>query len=243
VSPEARAVLTDAHEEIQTLIDEEGFSFTASELTDFLVRAIPLRELAKFEFTRNISAALTLLRSGSAEQFALDPSELSALTLPELLEPVAQNRSPVIERRLERAINYNRKTDRIQEYVQLPPVITDASDVRAFEVSSEQPNYVTNEAATAETVQVEQRSELDTEDLDGRIVLIPSADPGYDWIFGADIAGLVTKYGGVASHMAIRAAEFGLPAAIGCGTVLYDDIATAAVVELDCDDEQLREVR
>ena len=52
--------------------------------------------------------------------------------------------------------------------------------------------------------------------LEGKIVLIENADPGYDWIFSQNIIGLITKYGGANSHMAIRCAEFGVPAAIGC---------------------------
>ena len=50
------------------------------------------------------------------------------------------------------------------------------------------------------------------------------ADPGFDWIFSKDIKGLVTKYGGSNSHMAIRCAEFNIPAAIGCGDQIYDRV-------------------
>ena len=57
--------------------------------------------------------------------------------------------------------------------------------------------------------------ELVDSDPAGSIVFIRSADPGYDWLFNRGIAGLVTEHGGANSHMAIRAAEFGLPAAIG----------------------------
>ncbi|NQU58009.1 MAG: hypothetical protein HQ513_12305, partial [Rhodospirillales bacterium] len=70
--------------------------------------------------------------------------------------------------------------------------------------------------------------------LERRIVLIESADPGYDWIFSHDIAGLITQYGGANSHMAIRCAEFGLPAAIGCGEKLFDNLLSARVIELNC---------
>ena len=55
--------------------------------------------------------------------------------------------------------------------------------------------------------------------------MIESADPGYDWIFTHDIKGLITKYGGAASHMAIRCAEFNLPAAIGSGEI-FDDFSS-----------------
>ena len=47
--------------------------------------------------------------------------------------------------------------------------------------------------------------------------MIENADPGYDWIFLHKIRGFITKYGGLNSHMAIRAAELGIPAAIGTG--------------------------
>ena len=56
-------------------------------------------------------------------------------------------------------------------------------------------------------------------DVAGRIVLIPSADPGYDWLLARDIAGLITMFGGANSHMAVRAAECSLPAAIGVGDI------------------------
>jgi phosphoenolpyruvate-protein kinase (PTS system EI component) len=40
--------------------------------------------------------------------------------------------------------------------------------------------------------------------IDNKIVVIENADPGYDWIFTKNIVGLITKYGGANSHMAIR---------------------------------------
>ena len=46
---------------------------------------------------------------------------------------------------------------------------------------------------------------------------MPSADPGFDWIFTRDISGFVTQFGGANSHMAIRASELGIPAVIGAG--------------------------
>ena len=79
-------------------------------------------------------------------------------------------------------------------------------------------------------------------ELRGQIVLIRAADPGYDWIFGHEIAGLITQYGGVASHMAIRAAEFGLPAAIGCGELMFGRLRAARLIELDCVNRKVRAV-
>jgi phosphoenolpyruvate-protein kinase (PTS system EI component) len=53
------------------------------------------------------------------------------------------------------------------------------------------------------------------------------------WIFNKKIKGLITCYGGVASHMAIRCAEFGIPAAIGCGVDLYKHIKNGVNIILD----------
>ena len=70
--------------------------------------------------------------------------------------------------------------------------------------------------------------------------MIPQADPGYDWLFGRNIVGLVTMYGGANSHMAIRAAEFGLPAAIGIGETHYRSLAGAIEIELNASQRVIR---
>ena len=80
-------------------------------------------------------------------------------------------------------------------------------------------------------------------DLSGVIVLVQNADPGYDWLFSRNIAGLVTMYGGANSHMAIRAGEFQLPAAIGVGELLYENIIQAELLELDCASRRIKVVR
>lgn len=106
-----------------------------------------------------------------------------------------------------------------------------------------EPNLVTDETVTADVIEIDGESEshgLDSEhiNLDGKLVLIPQADPGYDWLFGHDIAH-ITKYGGSNSHMAVRAAEFSLPAAIGVGENRYEQLRRADVIELNCDGRYL----
>ena len=76
--------------------------------------------------------------------------------------------------------------------------------------------------------------------LFGKIACIENADPGDDWIFTKGIKGLVTQYGGVNSHMAIRCAEFGLPAAIGCGERTFERLLAAGRIELNCADKIVR---
>ena len=75
--------------------------------------------------------------------------------------------------------------------------------------------------------------------IKNKIICIEAADPGYDWIFSKKIKGLITKYGGANSHMAIRCAELGIPAAIGCGDQPIDRIKKSKYCIIDCLKEEL----
>jgi len=68
---------------------------------------------------------------------------------------------------------------------------------------------------------------------------VPSADPGFDWIFTRDICGFVTQFGGANSHMAIRAGELGIPAVIGAGEVLFQRWQAARKLCLDCSNQKV----
>ena len=65
-------------------------------------------------------------------------------------------------------------------------------------------------------------------------MLLEVADPGFDWILSQPISGIITKYGGANSHIAIRCAEFGIPAAIGCGERLFNSLEEGNSVEINC---------
>ena len=112
-------------------------------------------------------------------------------------------------------------------------------DFYCFERHFLQPNFVTVSKVSAH---VKLLNDNNLEILTGSIVLIPQSDPGYDWLFGYKISGLITKFGGANSHMAIRAAEADLPAAIGVGEKLYEQIAKMKLIELDCCNQVIREV-
>ena len=67
------------------------------------------------------------------------------------------------------------------------------------------------------------------------IICIENADPGYDFLFEKNIKGLITKYGGLNSHMAIRCAELNLPALIGVGEKNFKNICNHNYMKLNCD--------
>ncbi len=132
-------------------------------------------------------------------------------------------------------IEANRRRHEAARLVSLPSVIASEQDFAVIHHHTAQPNYVTCKTVHSRVVRLAPGARVHPASLQGQIVAIESADPGYDWIFSADIRGLITCYGGAASHMAIRCAEFGIPAAIGCGPALFRQVNEAAEVLLDCE--------
>lgn len=207
---------------IEALLAEAGYPISAAHLLNYIAAAIKGREQAKFAFTRVISDSLSILTRWG-EKVGLSRDDLSFLPVDLILQgtDTAALKDHVAEARnnfiLTRAIR-------------LPHVILSSNDVDVVRIPLGQPTFITSKSVTAK---VRYLTTVEAPDIDGRIALIESADPGFDWIFSHDIRGLITKYGGANSHMAIRCAEFGLPAAIGCGERLFDKLAKAHVVELN----------
>ena len=79
-----------------------------------------------------------------------------------------------------------------------------------------------------------------TNNLTNKVVCIKSADPGYDYLFSKNIGGLITCYGGANSHMAIRCAEMGIPAVIGCGENNFERYCKAKNIEIDASNKQVK---
>lgn len=216
---------------------------TAEVVETFLRQAIEGREYAKFIFTRNLSAALEALAAFGAER-GLSRSELADLPLSDLLTTRDARRpgtDSIAALRAQAAAN--REARQIAEACELPPLIGDAEQLDVFLLGADRPNFVGASAVTAEAIDLARHSADEPPPIAGRIALIPQADPGYDWLFGQGIAGLITLFGGANSHMAIRAAEFGLPAAIGVGEQRYREVAQARVLELDPPRQILRVIR
>ncbi|TRW50199.1 hypothetical protein FM042_05020 [Aliidiomarina halalkaliphila] len=221
-----------------------GFHFDLMTVESFLSKAIEGREYAKFMFSRNLSTALDLFRTwGNA--YDLEPSELAYLELNEILQFKDQ---PVLDseliNRIKSKVEKRKSYYRLIKSIELPPLICSKDDFDVFQYPHSQANFVGSETVMGECIDLSlEQSQGKTGDLSGLIVMIPQADPGYDWLFGRNIAGFVTMYGGANSHMAIRAAEFGLPAAIGIGEARYQALSSAKVLEINPSSRQLKIIR
>jgi glutamine kinase len=194
----------------------------------FVRAAIAGREEGKFVFTRALSGALEALAEfGGAHGLSRD--DLAHIGIEDLLacRQVMSDPAAFLGRRMLEG----RDAYHVAQGVCFPGQIVSDVDLVCFEQQAAEPNFVTQHTVEARILAAPLTPDVD---VDGAIVLIPNADPGYDWLLARDIAGLITMYGGANSHMAVRAAELSLPAAIGVGELQYLDLEPASAVRLDC---------
>lgn len=212
---------------IEALLKEHGLTNDILRLFDFIKGGIEGREYAKFVFTRSLSEALSQFGDlAAAHGFSREDCAYADISVIRELH----GSSADVKETLARSIDSGRRAHAKTRAILLPPLITSPSEVYAFRVPRCEPNYITLGKATGPVTTVSDGREA----LKGAILFIPSADPGYDWIFAQGIAGFVTMYGGTNSHMAIRAGELGIPSVIGAGEDLYTRWSKARSVEIDC---------
>lgn len=205
-------------------------------LFNFIKAAIEGREYAKFIFTRSLSDALQLFRA-TAPQWGLSADDCPYTDYKVIQELYSSSEDPGLV--LARSAAVGRARHDITRQLVLPPLIASPDDVWTFTVPPSEPNYVTSGRAEGAVA----FADTPTSRLDGVIMLIPSADPGYDWIFAHPIRGFVTMWGGANSHMAVRAAELNMPAVIGSGETLFAEWARAGALVIDCANRQVTVIK
>lgn len=218
-------------QEISRLLRTHDIRSEASELLGFMKEAIELRELAKFHFTRNLSDALSLIAE-VGEQYNISREDLAYCDISSIkeLHIAAGNIRSVLLSSIKRGRGLYEQTLKTS----LPPLISKPHDVWAFEWPEALPTFISQKQVTARVAQPDLSIELS-----GKIVCIPNADPGFDWLFAHPLAGLITAWGGPNSHMATRAGELGLPAVIGTGEVLYRRLSNAKRLHIDCSGQRI----
>jgi len=218
---------------IEKEIEAYNLNFDAKKLLDFIVKATEARELSKFEFTKNLNAVLELiLKMGN--ELNISKEDAAHLNLDYVLKISNSSSTVNIKKDLENLISKNKTKHLISKAIQLPELIFNIKDTEIFFYSQQKPNFISYHSIMGEVAKLENSIK---QDINDKVVIIENADPGFDWIFSHDIKGLVTKYGGAASHMAIRCAEFDIPAAIGCGDKIFNELLKHDKILLDCSNQ------
>lgn len=228
---------------ITAALGEIGLKMDASGLLYFVHQAVAGREFSKFVFTKLVSGSLEMIRRDQTKM-GIEEADLEFLSLSAILSrPQDHWGDRIAKMQMHTHIDHRRALQQAASRVLLPPVLTGPDEVRGFIQLHMSANFITVKRAERLLVILDQTVLEAPQDLSGKIVAISSADPGYDFLFGMNIAGLITAFGGPNSHMAIRAAEFQLPAAIGIGQAAFVQLADETLYVLDCAQKILRPVR
>jgi glutamine kinase len=217
---------------IEQLLKEHELDIDVLSLIEFIKAGIEGREYAKFVFTRSLSDALSLIRQ-LGEEHGLSAEDCAFLSYDAIRKLYSESGS--VREALRSSVAHGKERHALTRSLVLPPIIASPEEVFAFHLPPSQPNFITRKSVTAPVASVGDPPES----FAGRILFVPSADPGFDWIFTREISGFVTQFGGANSHMAIRASELGIPAVIGAGEALFQQWQSARKLCLDCTNQKV----
>ncbi len=220
---------------LQLELEQNGLEITSEQLVQFITETIEGREYSKFVFTKAVSKILQLLEQ-LGERLEISKEDISLLDIMRIKELYVDLYTGNLSDMLRENINQNKRQYQYAVQMKLPSLIIEPYDVYGFELLEEEPNYITQNKVDAEVLVYNSDCNNDCE---GKIVFLQSADPGYDFLFSKNIAGLVTQFGGANSHMAIRCAELGIPAIIGVGEKNYCEWSKYDRISLDCQKKQV----
>ena len=214
---------------IDNFLKKNSFKISAIKLYNYIVLSLKLRENSKFIFTRALSDYLQILEKLGKKRL-INVEKLCNFEVKDILNNLNNKK---------RDIKYTNSINErdLNTTCKLPYLITNSSDFFVASILISKPNFVTENKVTSKIFYL--KKDQNTNQIKDKIVLIENADPGFDWIFNYKIKGLITKYGGVNSHMSIRCHELNIPAAIGVGEESFDKIVSGDKMILNCKEKTI----
>ncbi len=213
---------------INDLLKKSKFNLNSDQFFEYIKTSLIKREYSKFVFTKYLSLILEIIAE-FANQKKISREEISEIDINFFLK---KKYKKLTKSKILYLYNKNSQIKKINELIKLPSLILDKSNLFIAPYQVNLPNFITKKKTEGEGIQLKMNEP--SKKLDNKIVFIENADPGYDWIFSYKVKGLVTKYGGINSHMSIRCAELSLPAVIGCGEQIYSELIKKKNIHIDC---------
>ncbi|MDC3226763.1 PEP-utilizing enzyme [Acidimicrobiaceae bacterium] len=208
---EGNILPNDIYKNIEKYFMTNEIPLKASAWVDMFQEGISTRENSKFYYTKGIDGILNEVGEKN-----ISDSELFGL--------------------LDIEFNDENTSDMRLKNVLMPDLITSNEDFYIYEEMSKNGNYIGQGTVIGDVLLIDNEANRPN-NLENKIVVIPAADPGWDWIFNYKIKSLVTKYGGPNSHMAIRCAEHNIPAILGVGENNFTVISNSKSLEIDFSNE------
>ncbi len=201
----------DIFKKIDDYFNLNKISYTSENWVEMFQLAVSTRENSKFYYTKGIDGILS-----EVEEKDISDRELF------LLLDFEYNDMNTFNQEIEDTL--------------MPDVITSSDDFYAYEEMNKDGNYIGQGTVTGEILFLD-GIENNRNNLDNKIIVIPAADPGWDWIFNYKIKSLITEFGGPNSHMAIRCAEHNIPAILGIGEKNFSAILNSKNLVVDFSNE------
>ncbi len=219
---------------IDNLFKKNNFKIKFKQFLKFAKTAIEKREYSKLIFTKSIDEIFKNLNE-LAKEIDIDLKKFEHLDIDIILKSFHNLEQEKLKKIITRNINMNQKAYKFSQKIILPDVIDGSKNFTYFYNVNNKENYITNKNTFGEILELKKLSDFKA--VTDKIILIENADPGYDFLFSYKIKGLVTKYGGSNSHMAIRCMELSLPAIIGAGDKVYERLSKSKKVFIDCNNK------
>ena len=211
------------------VLETSKLKISSSDLIKFIKDSIEGREHAKFVFTSCLSEILRLVES-LGESAGKSKEEMAHVDFRTILNLYQDLDHQFLNQVFDADIIKFKKLYEYTQAVKLPSLILEPNDVYAYYLQLEEPNFISLNKIQSKVIL---EDNLSSENLENNIILIQSADPGFDYLFSKKIGGLITQYGGANSHMAVRCAELGIPAVIGAGEQNFKLWSNSKVLEID----------
>ena len=224
---------------VNKFIKDSELNINFNDLINFITESIQQREYSKFVFTKNIDYIFKHLKL-LGRRINIKNQDLAFINIKTIKDLYYNLSNHNIQDKLKSEIRINKRDYKENKFIKLPEVITNKNDIYFFKETENKINFIGSDKISEDIVILNKNNKIN---LKNKIVVIENADPGYDYIFSHKIKGLITKFGGVNSHMSIRCNELNLPAAIGIGEKKYKEIINSKKILLDCENNMLNIIR
>ncbi len=226
---------TNKINEINKLFKKNGLEITFRQFLVFAKNSIENREYSKLIFTKSIDEIFKNLKK-LAKEIDIDIKKFQHLDIDIILKSFNNLEQERLRKTISRNISINKESYKFSQSILSPDVISDSKNFYFFHNLNCKENYITKKTKIGEIIELNKSSNFKS--VVNKIVLIENADPGFDFLFSYKIEGLITKYGGANSHMAIRCMELGLPAIIGVGDKIYEQFSKSKKIFIDCNNKK-----
>ena len=220
---------------IKNALKKFGIYKNTNELFDFIRESIAYREYSKFIFSKSVDYVFENL-SSFGKKFGISNEDLAFIKIDKILNMYFNLSNYSTIDNLKKHIKENKNEYNANKNINLPDVIKSPKDLYIQFKKFDKINFISNKIVTSKIINYNKDN---IKDQYNGIVCIENADPGFDFLFNKNIQGLVTKYGGLNSHMAIRCSELNIAALIGVGERNFNNISKHKLIKINCIEKKI----